>query len=354
VHPDIVTCVAFSPDKLGARIASGSKDNAIRIWDVDTGEIAVGPIEGHSAGISSIDFSPDGLRLASGSSDATIRIWNPYTGEAALPPITGHTDNVCGVAFSPDGRRIVSGSADKSVRIWDALTGQLLKIMEGHSAVVNSAAWSPDGTRIVSVSRDNTIRVWNAETGELALSPLKVPVNSFCGSVAFSLDGSQIVSSSCQSICVWDAQSGTLLVQPSIGHSGLILSLALSPDGSRLVSGSFDRTIWVWDLKSNAENERSKLNLPSTTPFDATSATSLVPDDSTRSSWIRGPQGQNLMWIPEEYSRFVQMRPCVLLIGKGRVKINFGDTFHGEGWTKCYQPRSAHSSNEAPQRAERL
>ena len=69
-------------------------------------------------------FSPDGKRIASGSGDKTVRVWDAATGQPVGQPLTGHTDGVTSVAFSPDGKRIVSGSDDKTVRVWDAATGQ--------------------------------------------------------------------------------------------------------------------------------------------------------------------------------------------------------------------------------------
>ena len=81
-----------------------------------------------------------------------------------LETLKGHSYGVLSVAYSPDGTKIISGSGDETVKIWDANTGKCLKTLEGHSNTVQSLAYSPDGTKIISGSLDDTIKIWDANT----------------------------------------------------------------------------------------------------------------------------------------------------------------------------------------------
>jgi WD40 repeat protein len=110
-------------------------------------------------------FSHDGTKIASGSYDSTVRIWDAASG-VSIRTLTKHSGSVLSVAFSPDGTKIASGSYDRTVRIWDAATGAFLRTLTGHIGLVYSVAFSPDGTRIASGCGDRTVRFW-----DIALCP---------------------------------------------------------------------------------------------------------------------------------------------------------------------------------------
>jgi WD40 repeat protein len=136
-HGRLVSSVSFSHD--GKRVASGSYDKTVRIWDVQTGAVVAGPFEGHSESVTSVAFSHDGKRVASGSEDKTVLIWDAQTGSVVAGPFQGHSDWVTSVAFSHDGKRVVSGSGDKTVQIWDAQRGiDAAGPFNGHSDWITS------------------------------------------------------------------------------------------------------------------------------------------------------------------------------------------------------------------------
>ncbi|KAG9092618.1 hypothetical protein FS749_015567 [Ceratobasidium sp. UAMH 11750] len=246
-----IRAAVFSPN--GRRIATGSPDGTVGVWDAETGTALLEPIRGHSGGVQSIAFSHDSRHIVSGALDRSVRVWDAETGVALLGPLQGHSDRVRSVAFSPNGHRIVSGSDDKTVRTWDAETGVELLQLQGHSNAVRSVVFSPDGHHVVSGSFDKTVRMWDADTGVALLEPL-------CGhsaqvfSVAFSPDGGRIVSGSeDKTIRIWDAETGAALLQPLRGQSDGVLSVAFSPDCHLIFSGSSDNTVRIWDAETGTE-----------------------------------------------------------------------------------------------------
>ncbi|MCE2697854.1 MAG: WD40 repeat domain-containing protein, partial [Anabaena sp. 49633_E8] len=105
--------------------------------------LAVNTLKGHESPVSSVGFSPDGKKLASGSGDKTIKIWDVTTGKV-LNTLKGHEGYVLSVGFSPDGKQLASGSGDKTIKIWDVTTGKVLNTLKGHESPVYSVGFSPD------------------------------------------------------------------------------------------------------------------------------------------------------------------------------------------------------------------
>ncbi|KAH7020805.1 uncharacterized protein B0I36DRAFT_218298, partial [Microdochium trichocladiopsis] len=126
--------------------------------------LCIQTLEGHSLWLRSVAFAPDGRRLASGSGDKTIKVWNAQTG-ALLQTLEGHGGPVESVTFTPDGQRLASGSRDKTVKVWDTDTCALLQTLGGHSGRVDSVTFAPNGRRLASGSGDKMVKIWDAHTG---------------------------------------------------------------------------------------------------------------------------------------------------------------------------------------------
>jgi WD40 repeat protein/serine/threonine protein kinase len=258
VHASAVSSVAFSPD--GKSLASGTTiwDNTkqvddfgeVEVWDAQTGQVLL-TLKGHTGGVQSVAFSPDGKRLASGSKGpdwngpGEVKVWDAKTGRELLS-LKGHL-NIHSVVFSPDGKLLASAAGRDTVKVWDAQTArELLTLKSG----ARSVAFSPDGKRLASAAMDNRVKVWDAQTGQelLTLKGHNVQINS----VAFSPDGKRLASAAMDNrVKVWDAQTGKELLTFQ-GHTGPVSSVVFSPDGTRLATGARDG-VKIWDATTSPE-----------------------------------------------------------------------------------------------------
>jgi eukaryotic-like serine/threonine-protein kinase len=157
-----ISALAISPDCATIAVAVGLPVGAgmVRFIDVRAGqEISSKRLSGHRAAIVSLAYAPDGKRLATGSIDQTINIWDLDT-KTVESSLVGHQGFVTAVKFSADGNQCVSAGADHTVRVWDIATQRLLSTMRGHTDLVTGLLVDQADGKIITSSGDGTIRVW--------------------------------------------------------------------------------------------------------------------------------------------------------------------------------------------------
>ncbi|KAG7403810.1 Vegetative incompatibility protein HET-E-1 [Fusarium oxysporum f. sp. rapae] len=242
-HGDKVRSVVFSYDS--TKVASGSHDKTIRIWDAETGECKR-VLEGHGSSVSSVVFSYDSKKVASASDDKTIRIWDAETSECKRV-LKGHGSSVSSVVFSHDSKKVASGSYDETIRIWNPEKGECERVLKGHGDLVRSVVFSHDSTKVASSSHDKTIRIWNAETGEC--ERVLKGHGDLVSSVVFSHDSTKVASGSLdKTIRIWDTETGECK-RVLEGHKNDVMSLVFSHDSTKVASGSWDKTIRIWNAE---------------------------------------------------------------------------------------------------------
>lgn len=292
---DWVTSVAVSPD--GRVLAAGTYD-LVRLWDLAEPK-ELGRLKTACGFAQGLAFTPDGSRLIVAGYQQT-QLWDPAA-QKKLATLRGHRGYVRGVALSPDGTRLATASEDGTVRVWNLAEGKELRVLGPFEQAVLGVAWSPGGDRLAAAAGDETrltrpgqVTLWNAETGEL-LQTLPEHAKAATG-VAFSPDGRWLLSTSLdEHVNVYDVGTGEArgffgghsrpvncvlfppgrsdvalsasggrfqggneikLFRPTDGtefatleaHEGKVTALAVTPDGRRLISASYDKTAAVWDL----------------------------------------------------------------------------------------------------------
>lgn len=247
-HGGPIETLGVSPD--GNWFVSGSQDWTLRLWDRQLGSV-VRTFEGHVGTVHSVAFTPDGKSILSGSEDRTIRLWDVDTGHE-IQLYRGHTLAVQGIAISGDCKTATSVSEDGTVRLWDIPSRKSKIVYKGRGHQLNTVSMTADGGTLYFGAGDWTIRRLDLIDGT---ETILEGHSGIVRSLALSLDESRLLSAADDgTIRVWSTDTGDLKCVLN-GHSSSVDAIAVTPDGSTGISGSRDQTLRVWDLETGVERK---------------------------------------------------------------------------------------------------
>jgi periodic tryptophan protein 2 len=207
-----------------------------------------------SSPISTIATSPDGAWLAFGSSKTgQLLVWE-HASESHILKQSSHLDTLTTLSYSPDSTRIITGSDDGLIKLWDLHLGFHIATFTEHSSAVTSSRYSKRGNILFTSSLDGSIRAWDMLRYR-NFRTFTAPTRLSFTDLAIDPSAEVVCASSHDSfdIHLWNVQTGQLLDQLS-GHEGPISTLAFTPDGGTLASGSWDRTIRLWSVFSRTQS----------------------------------------------------------------------------------------------------
>jgi WD40 repeat protein len=241
-QPDLGILLTLAAD----RLRSTTQSRGSLLAQLDRRRDVKVLLSGHSAGLRTVVYSPDGRTLASAGSDS-IRLWDPSR-QTPAQVLGGNPGGVSSVALSPDGRILAAGGEqDPSIRMWDVALHTELAALAGGSAGTRTLAFSPDGRTLASGGDDDTITLWDVAARRPTL------LGRFGGvrQVAFSPDGRTLAAAGDGDAGIrrWRLPSRTPL--PALrGHVDGVQAIAFSPDGKTLASAGVvgDDTILLWAL----------------------------------------------------------------------------------------------------------
>lgn len=271
-HADRVNAIAFSPD--GKKLVTASRDGTAKVWDLGNGRELLTyrghrdtPVDAKTQAnvfkVSDVAFSPNGKLVAS-VCENELHIWDPITGKLtkSITRPDSPEKPFKSLAFSPDGESIATGGDDQILRVYKLEDGKPTFVSPPQAGRIESVAFAPNGKLIASVNNVGQLTVYCP--GAMNPVALGTPVSNTgeAYDVAFTADGSGLLTAGKDNRAKLTAgpnadgsSAGTTAntLREYTGHTEAVRSLAVSKDGTTMVTGSADRTVRVWDVTSGKQ-----------------------------------------------------------------------------------------------------
>mmetsp|Transcript_44900 Transcript_44900/g.54383 ORF Transcript_44900/g.54383 Transcript_44900/m.54383 type:complete len:751 (-) Transcript_44900:124-2376(-) len=255
-HASAVSAVVYYSWEDKPRLASGSRDHAIKLWDLTNNTVTMS-LDGHEGVVNGLAYyEVNGEpRLVSGSFDQTIKLWD-LTNGACLGTLTGHEHYVYALtAYTVDGVNcLASACCSGDVHLWNLDTMELVATLEGEtsSAIYSITSFSEDGELyIASGGADETVTIWSEAKRE-PLNQLSGHTDAIRSLVTYEIENTSFLASGSAdgTIKIWDMSTGELM-ETLKGHEGSDISLAttLHREAPMLVSGDETGAVKFWNLE---------------------------------------------------------------------------------------------------------
>lgn len=273
-HEDAVWSIRYSHD--GLKVVTASRDQTIKTWHANTGELLLGPLKGHEESVRCALFIECDSQIVSGSDDGSIRFWDASNGAALGEPLTGPDDAVWDIDIHPTEPLMAAGSADEDIIFWNLATKEKIATVSPEHGEIWAVTFSPDGKHLALAFSDTTLGLWDAHTHQ---------------------------------------QIGAFLV----GHMEPAVNIAFSLDSKEIITGSRNGEVFVW-----------------TSPAYDCPATGKLEYSLHWDGWARTPEPEQalLFWVPLAYRVAFMSSRHVSVFGAPSTKVDLTNFRHGTRWTE--------------------